>query len=381
MQAMERLAQEMKKRPAELAKIKEEGDRKVVGYTPGGYMPEELVYASGAIPLCLIRGGDPEPLVESLRYLPRFQDTFCRAQVGYLMLGEEPLYQLPDILINPITDYNIRAIGECWAFCTDLDVFFWGVPQIKDELGINTFTINLNRLKEKLEDFTGNKITEEKLSDEIESYNKMRALLKDISMMRKSAKFPISSQDFVRLNHASYILDKLVVIDILEALLDELKTADAVNRSDKRILFTGGTIAMGDNRIFDILDEYKGDIVFEEFAEGVRPYMNNVALNGDPMAALTEALYTKRYPPAWFRPFDEFQNHLFDLIEEWKIDGVLWYQLLYRDGYDMQSFLFEKALQEEKDMPMIKIETDYDTSEKGQIRTRLDTFVSIMHGG
>ena len=87
MEGMQRLAQEMKKRPAELARIKKENGQKIIGYTAGGFMPEELVYASGAIPLCLIRGGDPEPLAESLQWLPRFQDTFCRAQIGYLNDG------------------------------------------------------------------------------------------------------------------------------------------------------------------------------------------------------------------------------------------------------------------------------------------------------
>jgi len=46
MEAMEKLSAYMKNRVAELSKLKSQG-RKIIGYTPGGYMPEELVYACG----------------------------------------------------------------------------------------------------------------------------------------------------------------------------------------------------------------------------------------------------------------------------------------------------------------------------------------------
>ena len=87
MDAMERLSEHLKKRRPELREIKKSG-KKIVGYIPGGYMPEEMVYAANAQPLCLIRGGDPEPVAESLAYIPRFIDTFCRCQIGYRVMGD-----------------------------------------------------------------------------------------------------------------------------------------------------------------------------------------------------------------------------------------------------------------------------------------------------
>ena len=75
MEATEKLLTHLRGRLRELRKMKEEGI-KIVGYTPGGYMPEELVYAAEAIPVGLIRGGDPEPVMESAVYIPRFIDTF-----------------------------------------------------------------------------------------------------------------------------------------------------------------------------------------------------------------------------------------------------------------------------------------------------------------
>ncbi len=380
MEAMERLAEHLSQRVSELWKMKKDGV-KIVGYTPGGYMPEELVYASGAIPICLVRGGDPEPLTESLAYMPRFQDTFCRSHIGYRMLGEEPLYQMPDLLVTPITDHNSRAIADCWNFYTDVEVLRYGIPHNKTGVSFDYYVGGLEIIKEKLKGLTGNEITEDKLNAEIESCNKMRALFKSISLMRKDGPSPISSRDFVKLHHASYYADKDTFIGILESLHEELKSMEPRTEQGPRILFTGSTLANGDNRVFELMEGTGGEIVYEEFAEGIRPYMHNVDLNGDPIKALGETYFMKRIQPAWCRPWDETIDNLIDLTKEFNVNGLLWYQLMYRDGYDMMSFYFEKVLDEKTGIQMLKLESDYDTSEKGPFKTRIETFVQIMQGG
>jgi benzoyl-CoA reductase/2-hydroxyglutaryl-CoA dehydratase subunit BcrC/BadD/HgdB len=380
MNAMESLSAHLKGRVAELWKMKADGV-KIVGYSPGGYMPEELVYAADAVPVCLARGGEPEPITESLAYVPRFLDTFCRAQIGYRMMGEEPLYQMPDLMVVPITDINCKVIADCLNFYTDDDVFRLGVPSLKGEDASEYYLGSLQIFKEKLESLTGNKITDEKLRQAIESRNKMRGLLKAISLMRKDGPPPISSSDFVRLHHASFYADRAVFLDILEALYKELKDGENPGLEGKRILFTGSTLAMGDNKIFELMEGVGAEIVFEEFAEGIIPYMQNVDLEGDPMKALSDTYFTKRVLPAWGREWDETLDYLIGLTREFNVDGVLWYQLMYRDGYDMQAFYFEGLLKKETGLPMLKIESDYDTSEKGPFKTRIETFVQIIRGG
>lgn len=381
MKAMDRLSSHLKSRMAELTKLKE-GGTKIVGYSPGGYMPEELVYASGAIPVCLVRGGDPEPVTESLAYIPRFIDTFCRSQIGYRMMGTEPLYLLPDLIVVPITDNNHKAIADCWNFWTEDEVFRYGVPHNKSEEAFDYYLEGLQRLKEKLEKLTGNKITDEGLKKEIDSCNRVRTLLKDISFMRRSESPPISSLDYVRLHHASFIADKSVFLEVLESLYGELKRKGPMEANGPRILLTGSTLAIGDNKIHDLVETCGGQIVFEEFAEGMRPYIHNVALNGEElMKALAKTYLLKRLEPAWFRPSKGRIETIRKFAEEFKVDGVIWYQLMYRDAYDMQSYYFEKILKEETDLPMLKLESDYDTSEKGPMKTRIETFVKILQQG
>jgi len=351
---------------------------KLIGYTPGGYMPEELVYACGAVPVGLIRGGDPEPVAESAAYVPRFIDTFCRSQIGYRMLGEEPLYQMIDLLVVPITDHNIKAIADCFNFFADANVFRFGVPHQKDEYAFEYYLKGLHLLREKLEEFTGNKIEDRKLKEDIHLCNKMRALLKELSLLRRSERPPITGHEFVKLNHASFVADKTVFIDVLESIHQELRGKPPSSPKGPRILLTGSTLAMGDYKVLDLIAEAGATIVIEEFAEGIRHYWENVQLDGDLMEALADRYFRRRVPPAWFRPSRERLDYLIELAEDFKVDGLIWYQLMYRSSYDIQSFYFEKMLKKELDIPMLKLESDYDVSERGPFRTRIETFIETI---
>ena len=380
MESMKKLSNHLAIRITELKQMRGRGT-KLIGYAPGGYMPEELVYACGAVPVGLIRGGDPEPVGESAAYVPRFIDTFCRSQIGYRMLGEEPLYQMLDLFIVPVTDHNIKTIADCFNFFANDNVFRFGVPHQKDEYAFEYYVAGLNALKDKLEEFTGNKIEDETLVEAIGLCNRMRELLQEISLLRISGQPSITGYDFVRLNHASYIADKTVLIDSLESILQELRENPPSNPKRPRILLTGSTLAMGDYKVLEMTEEAGASIVVEEFAEGMRHYWQNIQVDGDLMQAIADRYFRRREPPAWFRPSRERLDYLIKLARDFNVDGIVWYQLMYRSSYDIQSFYFEKLVKKELDIPMLKIESDYDVSERGPLRTRIETFVEIVKAG
>lgn len=113
-------------RIAELRRLQKEG-KKIVGYVCGGFMPEELVWASGAIPVGINRGGSHDAVSKAMEYIPRVIDTFSRSQIGYWAL-EDRLYRMIDLLIVPCTDINIQAVADCWEMWTDTDLFKLGIP-------------------------------------------------------------------------------------------------------------------------------------------------------------------------------------------------------------------------------------------------------------
>jgi benzoyl-CoA reductase/2-hydroxyglutaryl-CoA dehydratase subunit BcrC/BadD/HgdB len=260
-------------------------------------------------------------------------------------------------------------------------VFRFGVPHQKDEHAFVYYLAGLRKLKEKLEDFTGNRIEDARLKEAIDSCNRMRELLKEISLLRLSEPPPITGREFARLNHASFIADRRVFIDVLESVFRELREKPPSGPKRPRILLTGSTLAMGDYKVLEMAEAAGASIVIEEFAEGMRHYWENVQANGDLMQALADRYFRRRVPPAWFRPSRERLDHLITLARDFRVDGIIWYQLMYRSSYDIQAFYFEKMLKKELDIPMLKLESDYDVSERGPLRTRIETFVEIIKAG
>ena len=86
------LANHLRDRPASLKEAKDKGT-KIIGYFPGNYVPEEIIYASGAIPICLTDGGSPHPADTALSVVPQIICPFARAQVGERAPQEESILQ------------------------------------------------------------------------------------------------------------------------------------------------------------------------------------------------------------------------------------------------------------------------------------------------
>jgi benzoyl-CoA reductase/2-hydroxyglutaryl-CoA dehydratase subunit BcrC/BadD/HgdB len=364
-------------RLVDLEKMKKEG-RKIVGYSPGGYMPEELVLACGAVPVGLIRSGDHAMVELAGAYICRWFDTFWRSQIGLALSGEDPYYRTVDLLVMPNTDNHARALTDVLCVHTDIEIFPYGVPHQKDKLAFEYYLYGINRLKKRLEELTGVEITNTKLRESIELCNRERALLKEISLMRKSNPGIISSKDFVMLNHASFIADKKFMVDILESLSKELKEKSPAPIKGPKILLTGSTLAQGDSKVIDMLEDAGANVVIEEFAEGIRPYWEKVELNGNLMEALVDCYLIKRICPGWFRPGRERLDFLVQLAKDFNVDGVIWYHLMYRESYKLESYYFPDILKKETGLSMLLLESDYDSSEMGQMGTRIETYIETL---
>jgi len=69
---------------------------------------------------------------------------------------------------------------------------------------------------------------------------------------------------------------------------------------------------------------------------------------------------------------------LVKLARDYKADGVIWYQLMYRESYKTESYYFPEILNRETGLSMLVLESDYDAAEVGQMRTRIETFIESI---
>jgi len=164
----------------------------------------------------------------------------------------------------------------------------------------------------------------------------------------------------------------------LESVYDDLQAPTVETLKGPRILLTGSTLAIGDSLVLDIIEETGGMIVIEEFAEGIRPYWEDVKSEGDPMEALADCYFMDRICPAWFRPGTERLDFLIKLVNDFNVDGVIWYQLMFRESYKTESYYFPDRLKRETGLRMLLLESDYNPSEAGPMSTCAETFIQTI---
>ena len=371
----------IKERPAELLAEKEKG-KKIVGYFPGNYVPEEIIYAAGAIPVCLVHGGNPEPANTALTQVPNIICPFARSQIGERILKTNPYYTMLDMLVGPITCQHLKKTAEVWEYNADIDLFKLGVPhQYETDFGLEYYVERLKVMEDRLTAITGNKITDEKLSEAIILYNKIRDLFRKINQLRKSQNSPISSLEFAKLNHVSFYAGPHATLSLLEKAYEDLKQRQRkIKDGAPRLLLIGPNLAYGDYKVPELVEAAGGEIVVEEICEGLQYFWRDIDTKGNPLESLAKGYLQDRVPCAFMRNSARKRlDFALNLVKEFNATGAIWYELLDCETYDSESFFFSQKM-EEQNIPVLILEADYGAGDEGQLKIRIDAFVEQVRG-
>ena len=169
------------------------------------------------------------------------------------------------------------------------------------------------------------------------------------------------------------------MIQILEALREELTHRAPPKGGGPRILLIGSSLAEGDDRVIRMLEERGAQVVAEEFCEGMKKYDFQVNEAGDLLNGLAKGYFQARLPDAFFRPsMRERAEYLVKLAGEFRVDGLVWYSLMYRDSYDLESWYFGEFLKKRVELPLLVVHSNYDPAETEQLRTRIETFIDMI---
>jgi benzoyl-CoA reductase/2-hydroxyglutaryl-CoA dehydratase subunit BcrC/BadD/HgdB len=376
---MAELAQIARTRPEKLKERKAEGV-KVVGYI-GRFIPEELIYASGAVPYLLCRGGQPEPPDAVIPYMLRFMSPYGRSQIGYHLLGIDPVVPLLDLIVAQCSDCHESRLADLLEYFK-LPTMRLGVPQDWEKnLSRDYYYKELARLKKNLESLTGNKITEPKLKAAAESLNKIRDVLARINQLRKKQPPPLGGDDFIKLNHYSFYGDPETTLSKLEKLYGELQKAKSpFSPQTPRLLMAGHVVGVGDYVVPRLIEDSGGVVVAEFLDEGMRHCDWPVKANGDMMASLGKSYYLERMPPSLFQPaWEKRTAAIKKLVKDYNIDGVIWYQLSFEEVYDLECAVVAKSM-DEMNVPLLKLESSYEYSREavGPLTTRIESFIATV---
>ena len=368
-------------RVTQLIELKETQGVRIVEHT-GSFCPEELIYASGAKPYLLCRGGDPAPAEAVLEYLLRVMNPYVRTMAGGYMMGVDKLTENADLVVFQETDCQIGRVSELMEYLK-APVYKLGVPvDWKKDISYRYYRRALDKFRAKLEELAGRPIAEDELRAQIVKQNEINSLLSAIDALRMGDEPPISGSDFIKLNRYTYFVEPDTAIDYLRRALELLKAEPAAPKAAKpvRLLLAGHVVAVGDYVVPTLAEESGGVIVCEMLDEGIRHFRHNVSTEGELMENIARRNYYEKLPPDIFQPAyrDRFEV-MKRMLADYKVDGVVWYQLVFDEIYDMEAACVGKWLRQ-LNVPFMKLESSYEYSREamGPLKTRLESFIESI---
>ena len=366
-------------RPQELIKAQEEG-KKVFG-TFCVYVPDELIFAANAIATGLC-GGSQFWVPGGEKVLPTNTCPLIKASVGARLDRTCPFFRIADMYIGETTCDGKKKAWEILG--EDVPVHVMDLPQMKREKDIKAWAEEIKELKKVIEEFTGNKVTAESLSESIKLINNKRKALSRLYECRKADKVPISGRDALVISQIAFYDDPARFTQMTNKLCDELEQrikdgVSVVKEGTKRILLTGTPLAVPNWKLHNIIETSGAVVVCEEMCTGTRYFENLVDETKTTIDEQIDAL-ANRYMVincACFTPNTGRIDDIIRLAKEYKVDGVIDVNLKFCSLFDVEGYTVERALKEAC-IPVMGIETDYTDNDAEQLRTRIGAFIEMI---
>lgn len=352
----------------------------VIGFLPTD-VPEELIHASGAYP-CGLVAYDGTLVSRADAHLQTWACSLSRCTLGMALAGK---YDFLSGLIIPHICDTTRMLSGIWKqnrpFVYMEDYIL--PRQVHRPSAGGYLTGELSRLKKSLEEFTGRYVTDEDLNRSIKLYNSNRALLKKLYQIHGRRPELLSNLDVYSAIKSSMLIPKERHSAMLEELLAALEQADREVPAKEdagrvKVMMTGKI--WEPPVLMEILDQSGVVCIADDLCNGYRYIANNVAENGDPVAALAERQLKRPPSPCYVNRERDRLKYLVETVGESGAAGVIFLHLKFCETENYDYPLLRDALSA-ANIPNIRVETEIGNVSRGQISTRIEAFVEMLGGG
>ena len=358
--------------------LKDQG-KKVVGLFCS-FVPLEIVYAAGALPIGLCAFTD-EPIAAAEANLPRNLCPLIKASYGFALTDTCPYFYFSDIVVGETTCDGKKKMFELLNEIKQ--TYVMQLPHSRDAAALAFWKGQIIAFKEKLEDFYGITITEDAIREAIRMKNRERKVMKAYLELGKLNPAPMTGYEMgTRVDAGSFSFDLNQRCDVIEARTREVIADWEANKKGKpsdrpRILVTGCPNAGVREKIIRVVEELGADIVAFDTCNGIR---DKVELVDENNPDVYEALAVKylNINCSVMSPNESRRDYVAQMIDEFNVDGVIEIVLQSCHTYDVEAYYIKKMVTGEKGKAYLNIETDYSQSDKGQINTRLAAFLETI---
>ncbi|MDR3294383.1 MAG: 2-hydroxyacyl-CoA dehydratase [Clostridiales Family XIII bacterium] len=345
--------------------------RKVLGFYDT-YFPEEVAYAAGLMPVRILAEHEADDVTDRLMY----GNCYCtRDMLNQFARGR---YDYIDGLVSiESCQWWYNAFDTTLIMFPDLFSHYLFTPDYLDaRTSKDVMRSELSVFAERLEEWLGTKITDEKLDDAINVYNKNRALLRRIYELRRFDTPVILGSETMEIMLANQVMDKAEANVMLESLLSDIEKREPYQDCVRLMLLGSETYdvslerlveSLGANVVVDELDNGTGCIANDVIPLKDRLMAIGLRYLGKPHSALKDSIWRRR------------QERIFQLYEDWQADGVIIAKQIYCHPHGTDMYAVWKLLRE-RNIPYITFERDT-TLPQEETRLAVEGLISQIEPG
>lgn len=352
----------------EVIKFQKEDTKKKVIVNLPGYFPDEVIYASGALPIRLW-GSKLEPS-RADALLQSFACTLSRTVLEEMLTTGKELYDA--FLFTSLCDtfQNLYEVYRHTENPLPSHMFILPLTSIKNERR-NFLENQFKKATQWLEEIAGNKINGQSLASAYEKYTKRYNLLSQVFNKRKKGTLQLNNYEFYSLIKLSGIpeIDKYC-----ELLKEVLNLPDKSSDKRPRIMLSG--IVPEPSVLLKIFDELKVNIISDDMMNSER------LLSREPIKSLGEEAIDRSifdsYPCSTIFNENNVRNEfLLKRIKQERISGVVFWQIKFcePEGFDRPQLI---SYLKDNGVPSLIFEVELQMKNYEGIKTRIQSFVESL---
>ncbi len=355
-------------------------DKPVIG-TMCVMVPDELIYAAGAVPMRLCCGASSCDQAGA-EFMPAKSCPVVKATMGLLSANRTCLQKKIRAVVIPSTCDQKKKSSEMLK-SMGYEVLLLEMPSsVHSEHGRHYWHESVARLTRSLEKVSGTRITVSRLLQAIAKVGAASKEFRTLDKLRKQT-LPATYGSDVLLVNNTYFIDRIEDwTKAVKALNDELYTrsqrAMGVGlRMAPRILLTGSPPIFPNLKVPLLVEQSGALIVADEVCSSTRLLYDTVTYDEQALYDMIPAVadrYLKASTCPCFTPNVNRQRRLTEMVAEAQIDGVVYQAYSGCMPYEMEQKAIADALTE-KGVSMLYVETDYSPEDMGQLSTRVEAFI------
>ena len=349
---------------------KEKTGGKVVGV--GGLdIPEPLVHAAGMLPVVLL--GNEEEVTLANAHVEMHQCGYIRSLVDLAL--KDKLAFCDELLFHDCCHIVRMLVDALHTYKEGIPKakFAYFSPLLEYETAQRYTASEMEKLKDTLQEISGITITDEKLSESIRLFNRIKKLLVRLYDIRREKPGILSGWDVTQTVAAGMVMPREDYAVKLEELVDLVAALPAPETKGVPVVIHGSLCERCSRSVLEEIEACGGVIVDDDLYVGSKYF--NTLYNEElaPMEALLDT-YLHRVSPCPTR-YEERDpgDYLAEVYNRSGAKGIIMVVVKFCEAHDYLYFTAHRRF-EQLGIPEMLVETVHEGAAEGQLKTRLQGF-------